>query len=146
MTRHARGTLRSLRCNKYAIAARISYLCGILGSSISDDGILSHACSAWQGFRHEAPPASGIQSINPTEGAHLSSAIEEGECRGYHACDVHDSGWKDVLDRLFMSPPSGTAQAEEVKLRKTCRGCKQPLYGGSQDGALSGGRHRHHAP
>ena len=33
-----------------------------------------------------------------------------------------------------MNLPSGTAQAEQIKLRKTCRGCKQPLYGGCQDG------------
>ena len=32
-----------------------------------------------------------------------------------------------------MSLPSGTAQAEEIKLRKTCRGCKQRLYDGGQD-------------
>ena len=32
-----------------------------------------------------------------------------------------------------MNLPSGTAQAEQIKLRKTCRGCKQPLYGSCQD-------------
>ena len=32
-----------------------------------------------------------------------------------------------------MSLPSGTALAEDIKLRKSCRGCKQPLYNGGQD-------------
>ena len=39
--------------------------------------------------------------------------------------------WRRCADGLadrHMSLPSGTSQADAVRLRKTCRRCRQPLY------------------
>ena len=80
-----------------------------------------HACSAWQGFRHgpfRQPQQHGLLSV------HMCTSCQQ--IVSFVFIEAYAGNW-------FMSLPSGTAQAEQIKLRKTCRGCKQPLYGAAQD-------------